>query len=166
MSRKNQERSLDNKLYLRAGIVSLFLRLLLFTAISILLIFPGYKATTQQQGDQSVNADIANNHAPAVLKLLQRTRVNTDLPSKRYGLSFGPLTGSRRLPVPSVEELRPASSRQIGFIRPVSLDATAGGQIFTNADGSKIRLIAVQSPGAVELRVQLSNFDLAKGEEV
>lgn len=95
-----------------------------------------------------------------------RTRANTSLPSKRYGLSvdLSQVTHSlARLDPNSIELGKP---NQIGISRQIEVSSRDYGRRFTNGDGSKIFLLAIKSPGAIGIRVHFSDFEIREGDEL
>jgi hypothetical protein len=99
------------------------------------------------------------------------TKLNADLPSKRYGISSTAWIQSEPeagyvLNAPTPEELRADEPNQVGVVRQITPITLAQGKVFLNSDGSKIRLFTIKSPGAAGVRLHFTDFDLPEGDEI
>lgn len=96
----------------------------------------------------------------------RKTRRGDDLPGKRHGLRLDPRQISYELGPLAAGEIERRAPNQIGRNRALGLLSKTLGVKVTDSDGSKIRILAITSPGAKALRVHFSGFDLADGDEV
>jgi FG-GAP-like repeat/Bacterial pre-peptidase C-terminal domain len=102
--------------------------------------------------------------SPAFVLPPQKTRLNTNLPSRQYAIKVNPEEFAFTLKtLTSPGKTQP---HQIGVGRGVGMRSAGMGKEFANQDGSKIRLLAITSPGAVGLRLHIEQFNLAPGDEV
>jgi hypothetical protein len=89
------------------------------------------------------------------------------LPSQRRGIAIESLDVSLRLPAFDRTNHRKSRANEIGVVRAVQLTSAAkSSHVIENADGSRVRVVKIQSPGALEMRVYLADFDLPEGDEV
>lgn len=99
-----------------------------------------------------------------------RTKAQVNLPSRRAGVAPERFAASRRLAAfDAAESTHEANA--IGVARKVNLAATEikQGKLtrqIKNADGSEVRILTIQSPGALEVFAHLTEFNLPAGEEV
>ncbi|MGH9830868.1 MAG: hypothetical protein ACREDR_47285, partial [Blastocatellia bacterium] len=90
----------------------------------------------------------------------------TKLPSDVYGAKV-PLDDITLIISPtSGETLENLKPEQIGVGRPVEISSGKRGRLIRNPDGTSLRMIALKSAGAVQIRVHLQNLDLADGDSV
>lgn len=101
--------------------------------------------------------------------VLSKTQIN--LPSRRAGVDPERFAVSRRLPPFNAATETTHETNAIGVARQVNLTTpeVKQGKLMRrikNADGSEIRLLTIQSPGALEVFAHLTEFNLPAGEEV
>ncbi|MBL8168623.1 MAG: pre-peptidase C-terminal domain-containing protein [Acidobacteria bacterium] len=137
------------------------LAMMLFVA----LLWPTRKALTQQT---PTDPTAMSGSSPTVQQTpAPNTKATAELPSKRAGVSLNAGEISYRLPDFNLADFPAASARgnEIGKVRSMNLQVNSYGRVFNNSPG-RIRLLTISSPGAKELRVHLTNFDLAPGDAV
>ena len=140
--------------------------LLVVTAILMVLPRPHTSAVAQ---DYAVSVSSVTDTRDATKSTnTQRPRTTRhDLPSARRGIAVESLGMSNRLAPLNLANHRKSKPNEIGVVRRVDLSSAAStSRQILNADGSRIRLLTIESPGAVEMRVHLSDFDLPQGDEV
>lgn len=98
--------------------------------------------------------------------LQQRTRSNTDLPSKRYSLVSDAQENEYVLGPLDLKMVKKTAPNQIGIGRAVGISSQGYGRLFLNQDGSKVRVLAIKSPDAIGMRLHFERFDIPAGDEV
>ena len=88
------------------------------------------------------------------------------LPSRRYGVHVDPSAFKHELDPLDPAAVVQRQENQIGVNRAVGASSEERGLRVVNPDGTKIRFMAIGSPGAFGLRVHFENFDVAEEDEV
>lgn len=96
----------------------------------------------------------------------QKTKARTIVPSKRYGILVALQEVTYALEPLDPSAIVPTNPRQIGLVRAVGISSETQGRLFVNQDGSKIRILALTSPGALGIRIHFERFDIPAGDEV
>ena len=96
----------------------------------------------------------------------QKTKTNANLPSRRYSISFDPARLAHALEPLDSGGIQKTAPNQIGVGREVNLSFQAQSSLFTNADGSRVRVFVLKSPGALGMRIHFERFNLSAGDEV
>ena len=135
---------------------------------AILMVLPRPHTSAVAQGDAVSLSSVKDTRDATKSANTQRTRTTRhDLPSARRGIAAESLGMSNRLAPLNLANHRKSKPNEIGVVRGVDLSSAAStSRQILNADGSRIRLLTIESPGAVEMRVHLSDFDLPQGDEV
>ena len=94
------------------------------------------------------------------------TRVDTLLPSVRYGSHIDLNQASVTLEQLDVRSLTLKAPNQIGVNRSVAVSPKTRAQKFVNPDGSQIIVVIIKSSDASGIGVHFRNFALAAGDEV
>ena len=94
------------------------------------------------------------------------TRINTVLPSVRYGSHIDLNQASVTLDRLDIRSVTMSAPNQIGVNRSVAVSPKTRAQKFVNPDGSQIIVLIIKSSGASGIGVHFRNFALADGEEV
>ncbi|HKV41617.1 MAG TPA: trypsin-like peptidase domain-containing protein [Blastocatellia bacterium] len=156
--------------------VALPLGLIVFTVLVIVL--PTVGASSQSlpvagpQGQSQVlpggrvPSRVSTRTSSAVSGFEDRTKQGSLLPSKQYKIQVNLTSITKELDAISESALTGAPTNQIGVGRKVGAASDSMGQRIENADGTKIRMFAVRSPGADSLRVHIENLDLPPGDLV
>ena len=146
---------------LRIATVLLFVTALLIT-------LPRPRTSAQAQSNAVSTPSMKDTRRETTTTTTQKTRASrTDLPSERRGIAVKSLLTPNRLAPLNLAKHRKSKPNEIGVVRDVDLSSAAStSRLVLNADGSRIRLLSIESPGAVEMRVHLSDFDLPDGDEV
>ncbi|HLG17349.1 MAG TPA: cohesin domain-containing protein [Blastocatellia bacterium] len=150
-----------------SGSITLRSCLLVVVIAALLLAIPavdGYVSAASQSDEPSVSTASAVSSFAIVPE--QYTKAHADLPSKRHAISVDAKEVAYSLPPLDDRSIEKKSPNQIGIGRPVGILSNAHGSVTANPDGTRIRLLAIQSPGAIALRVHLESFDLPPGDEV
>ncbi|MBX3278426.1 MAG: hypothetical protein KF868_10530 [Acidobacteria bacterium] len=143
---------------------TLFRRLLpAFALIAIFLGAAERRAKMQESQPRSLPGKSVQTQARSVD---ERKLSTADLPSRRYGIDVRSIPVSHRLTSIAPADAKPASPNQIGLTRAVEIVSRTSGFLVANDDGSRLRILAIQSPGALEMRVHFEEFDLPEGGEV
>lgn len=87
-------------------------------------------------------------------------------PSERYGVSVRLAEVTHDLGAIEKPERMSDWPRQVGVVRAVQRVSSEQAQVFENADGSRLVVFAIRSPGAVAVRLQLNQLGIAPGDEV
>ncbi|MBI1760413.1 MAG: pre-peptidase C-terminal domain-containing protein [Acidobacteria bacterium] len=159
---------------------SLPLRMCAAFAVSCFCLFllDGRRAASQVQFDGTsaptyarAPATDAARTSPDALEQGVPGKAQLELPSRRYGIAAESLTVSRRLAAFDPATERTYEPGVIGVARKVSLasaDVNQGklARRIKNDDGSELRILTIQSPGALEMFAHLTEFDLPAGEAV
>ncbi|MGH9944641.1 MAG: trypsin-like serine peptidase, partial [Pyrinomonadaceae bacterium] len=134
--------------------------LLLLACAGLAFILPTVQA--QQQEEQSLRMPSLISPVPTA----KQTKAPPLLPSQRYGWRVDPKEVDHLLESLAADANRLSEPNQIGINRWVDVWSDALGRTFTTPDGSRVRVFALTSPGALGLRVHLEDFNLPAGDEV
>ena len=93
-----------------------------------------------------------------------RSRIK--LPSDVYGVRFSVAEITISVPSPAGERTEDLKPEQVGVKRTVGIFSNERGRLFKNADGTSIRMVALKSAGAVQIRVHLEKLNIGEGDEV
>jgi hypothetical protein len=88
------------------------------------------------------------------------------LPSSKYAVSVNLNQVTLVLDPMDAAAIRGGSPEQIGISRKLGILSISYGRRVTNPDGTRIRIFALRSPGAVGIRLHLESFDLPDGDQV
>jgi hypothetical protein len=88
------------------------------------------------------------------------------LPSLKYGVSVNLDQVTLALDPIDAAAIRGGSPEQIGIARSVGILSSSYGRRVANPDGTRIRIFALRSPGAVGIRLHLESFELQDGDQV
>ena len=94
------------------------------------------------------------------------TRIDTLLPSVRYGSHLDLNQASVTLDQLDIRSVTMTAPNQIGVNRSVAVSPKTRAQKFVNPDGSQIIVLIIKSSGASGIGVHFRNFALADDEEV
>ena len=95
-----------------------------------------------------------------------RTRVDTVLPSARYGWQVDTNAPSVTMDPLDIRSVTMKAPNQIGVNRSVAVSPKTRAQEFLNPDGSQIIVVIIKSSGASGVGVHFRDFALAAGDEV
>jgi len=140
----------------------------LFLGLS-LMDLPGRGASARQQDKPVSVSPLQDTRLDAAGAAEQEAALppRVGLPSQRRGIAIESLDVSLRLPAFDRTNHRKSPANEIGVVRAVQLTSAAkSSHVIENADGSRVRVVKIQSPGALEMRVYLADFDLPEGDEV
>lgn len=90
----------------------------------------------------------------------EKTKTNTDLPSKGYSVVVDVQDIAYSLESLDLNAIGKTRPNQIGVGRTINIFSENYGRLFQNNDGSKIRILAIRSPGALAIRVHFERFDI------
>jgi lysyl endopeptidase len=140
----------------------------LLCVTATLIVLPRPRSSVEAQGAGISVSSMRDTRDVTTTSKRQRVpATRQDLPSARRGIAVETIGISNRLAPLNLANHRKSKPNEIGVVRSVDLSSAAStSRLILNADGSRIRLLSIESPGAVEMRVHLSDFDLPDGDEV
>jgi hypothetical protein len=129
--------------------------------IGVVLSLPSFIASANRPQDQAEPfSRIESSVLPPYTRWDDRTRRTVTLPSRQYGVYVDLNRVRVELEPVDLSALGPFESNQIGVSREIGGVLESRGEVITNPDGSTIRVLAVQSPGARALRLHFEGFDV------
>jgi hypothetical protein len=140
--------------------LSLFVIVLLYFGLSLVAVEANRQAANQQS-----ERNVASTIKPvAELQTAQANRVAPA--STRYGIRVEVDDITNELAPLAPEQLRQVEPEQIGLNREAQINTASRSRLYRNADGSRLRVLALKSLGAEGLRIHITEFDLPAGDEV
>src|SRR5260370_27661588 len=93
-------------------------------------------------------------------------RKDAGLARDKYRYSVDLAEISQSLGPRDAKSLQDRKPSQIGVGRQVGVSSDSAGRLLLNPDGTRVRMLAVNSPEALGIRVHFTGFDIPAGDEV
>jgi hypothetical protein len=140
--------------------------LLVLALGALAFVLPTLTAPRRARADDAPKGKAPLAIYPGYERFDARTKATVMLPSRRYGLAVQAEQAAYRLDPLDAADVGQTAPNQVGVGRRLDLVSSLQGERFANADGSKVRFLAVIAPGAKGLRLHIADFNLPEGDEV